>query len=115
MRILAIGRAECFSPNSVEKDRAIMEAVVSRLRAKGHSPLLTSLLGEELIPLMGEEPTPPQAPLFEAREFFPGKSSSPKGEVRWGLWEELLGVNWKSTELNRPVALRLLSDSTYFS
>lgn len=34
-RILAIHRAPCFSPNSVEKDRAIMMAVVERLRQHG--------------------------------------------------------------------------------
>ena len=37
MNILAILRAKQFSPNSVEKDEAIMMAVVSRLRAKGHA------------------------------------------------------------------------------
>lgn len=36
MKVLAIQRAEQFSPNSVEKDNAIMEAVVSRLRRQGH-------------------------------------------------------------------------------
>ena len=34
MKVLAITRAERFSPNSVEKDRAIMEAVADRLRAR---------------------------------------------------------------------------------
>lgn len=34
--ILAIGRAERFSPNSVEKDAAILESVVSVLRKHGH-------------------------------------------------------------------------------
>ena len=36
MRVLAILRAEQFSPRSVDKDRAIMAAVSSRLRAAGH-------------------------------------------------------------------------------
>ena len=35
MKVLAITRAERFSPNSVEKDRAIMEAVADRLRTRG--------------------------------------------------------------------------------
>ena len=34
MKVLAIMRAERFSPNSVGRDRAIMEAVVDRLRVK---------------------------------------------------------------------------------
>lgn len=33
--LLAIHRAPCFSPNSVEKDRAIMAAVSERLRQRG--------------------------------------------------------------------------------
>ncbi len=36
MRILMIRRAEQFSPHSVEKDRAILEAVATRLSQKGH-------------------------------------------------------------------------------
>lgn len=36
MRVLMIQRAERFSPNSVEKDRAILEAVGARLAATGH-------------------------------------------------------------------------------
>ena len=35
-KVIAIYRAEKFSPNSVEKDKAIMDAVCSRLQAKGH-------------------------------------------------------------------------------
>ena len=37
MRILLLTRAPQFSPNSVEKDHAIMMAVADRLRAGGHS------------------------------------------------------------------------------
>lgn len=36
MKVLAVLRAEQYSPNAVEKDRAIMLAVVERLRAEGH-------------------------------------------------------------------------------
>ena len=36
MRILMIRRAERFSPNSVDKDQAILEAVAERLRHLGH-------------------------------------------------------------------------------
>ena len=36
MRILLVQRAEKFSPNSVEKDKAILEAVGARLMAAGH-------------------------------------------------------------------------------
>jgi len=36
MKVLAVLRAEQYSPNAVEKDRAIMLAVVERLRAGGH-------------------------------------------------------------------------------
>lgn len=43
-KVLAIYRAEKFSPNSVEKDKAIMDAVCSRLRAKGHE---TAAINEE--------------------------------------------------------------------
>lgn len=35
--ILAVGRAERFSPNSVEKDAAILESVVNVLRKHGHA------------------------------------------------------------------------------
>ena len=36
MRILAVSRAERFSPNSVERDRAILQAVIDRLQRQGH-------------------------------------------------------------------------------
>lgn len=36
MRVLAVYRAPQFSPNSVEKDRAIMDVVIGRLRQQGH-------------------------------------------------------------------------------
>jgi len=35
MKVLMIGRAACFSPNSVARDMAIFEAVAKRLRAQG--------------------------------------------------------------------------------
>lgn len=35
-KVLALYRAEKFSPNSVEKDKAIMDALCSRIRDKGH-------------------------------------------------------------------------------
>ena len=37
MKILMIRRAEQFSPHSVENDRAILEAVASRLSQRGHA------------------------------------------------------------------------------
>ena len=42
MRILMIQRAERFSPNSVEKDRAILETVGAKLMAAGHQVDLVS-------------------------------------------------------------------------
>ena len=36
MRVCAVKRKECFSPNSVEKDTAILLAVVEAVRNKGH-------------------------------------------------------------------------------
>ena len=42
MRILLVQRAERFSPNSVEKDRAILEAVGVRLNAAGHKVEMVS-------------------------------------------------------------------------
>lgn len=36
-KVLAIYRAEKFSPNSVEKDKAIMDAVCTRLNGMGHA------------------------------------------------------------------------------
>lgn len=40
--ILAIGRAERFSPNSVDNDAAILRSVCVRLRQQGHSVALVS-------------------------------------------------------------------------
>lgn len=42
MKILAITRAPQFSPNSVESDRAIMQAVADRLVGKGYSVTIIS-------------------------------------------------------------------------
>ena len=42
MRVLAVSRAERFSPNSVERDRAIFQAVIDRLRQQGHDVCLVS-------------------------------------------------------------------------
>ena len=42
MRILAVSRAEQFSPNSVERDRAIFQAVTDRLQWQGHEVRLLS-------------------------------------------------------------------------
>ena len=42
MKVLAITRAEIYSPHSVEKDRAIMESVADRLREKGCGVCLIS-------------------------------------------------------------------------
>ena len=42
MKILLIQRAEIFSPNSVEKDLAILEAVSAQLRMDGHQVQLVS-------------------------------------------------------------------------
>lgn len=36
MKVLAVLRDPCFSPNSVEKDRAILMTVVRRLQGRGH-------------------------------------------------------------------------------
>ena len=36
MKVLLIQRAPQFSPNSVEKDKAILDAVGARLSAQGH-------------------------------------------------------------------------------
>lgn len=47
MKVLAVLRAPCFSPNSEEKDLAIMTAVVRRLREEGHS---VEVIGEEHCP-----------------------------------------------------------------
>ena len=42
MRILAVSRAEQFSPNSVERDRAIFQSVVDRLQRRGDEVCLVS-------------------------------------------------------------------------
>ena len=42
MRVLIIQRAEQYSPNSVEKDLAILDAVASRLRLQGHEVTIQS-------------------------------------------------------------------------
>ena len=42
MKVLMIQRARQFSPNSVEKDRAILETVAERLRCKGHQVEIVS-------------------------------------------------------------------------
>ena len=40
MRVLAVSRAERFSPNAVERDKAIFEAVVERLQRQGDKVFL---------------------------------------------------------------------------
>ena len=42
MRILVVSRAERFSPNSVERDRAIFQAVIDRLQKHGDEIRLVS-------------------------------------------------------------------------
>ena len=42
MRILAVSRAERFSPNSVERDKAIFQAVIDRLQEHGDEICLVS-------------------------------------------------------------------------
>ena len=42
MRILAVSRAERFSPNSVERDKAIFQAVIDRLQEHGNEVRLVS-------------------------------------------------------------------------
>lgn len=42
MKVLMIQRAERFSPNSVEKDLAILETVAEKLRCKGHQVEIVS-------------------------------------------------------------------------
>ena len=51
MKVLAIERARRFSPNSVEKDKAIMDAVAGRLRERGHD--VAQLSEEALAPTAG--------------------------------------------------------------
>ena len=53
MKILAILRAKEFSPSSVEKDKAIMQAVVRRLRSKGY---VAELVNEEELTTMQDVP-----------------------------------------------------------
>lgn len=48
MRILLIYRAERFSPNSTQRDRAIMDAVADGLAAHPSSPTLVRMREEEL-------------------------------------------------------------------
>ena len=52
-RVLAIHRAPCFSPNSVEKDRAIMTAVADCLRRRG---VQVSEVSELDVPMAETEP-----------------------------------------------------------
>ena len=63
MKVLAIKRAEQFSPNSVEKDEAILKSVVGRLRESGHevviqmeTDLLSDLKSFQMILTMGRLP-----------------------------------------------------------
>ena len=42
MKILMLQRAPQFSPNSVEKDFAILKAVAARLSASGHAVTISS-------------------------------------------------------------------------
>jgi hypothetical protein len=51
-RILAISRAERFSPNSVDKDRAILQAVCCQLQAAGYADV--RIESEEQTGLTGE-------------------------------------------------------------
>ena len=52
MKVLMIQRAPCFSPNAVEKDKAILEAVACRLRLRGHEVAMLS--EQELVPALLE-------------------------------------------------------------
>ena len=67
MRILLIQRAERFSPNSVENDKAILQAVGARLTAAGHQvDMISELalnvpLAYDAIFTMGREPETLQA------------------------------------------------------
>lgn len=62
MKVLLVQRAECFSPNSVEKDRAILKAVGIRLMAAGHKvdmvseEMLTDVCGYDRVLSMGRLP-----------------------------------------------------------
>ena len=46
MKVLAITRAERFSPNSIDKDRAILEAVTHRLQNRGCE---VNIIGEDAV------------------------------------------------------------------
>lgn len=63
MKVLMIQRARQFSPNSVEKDQAILEAVAFRLVAAGHQ---VEIVSEENI--RGQEDTRGLSPLCEVHE-----------------------------------------------
>lgn len=52
MKVLAILRAEQYSPNSVEKDKAIMTAVAERLRVLGHE---VTVVSETRLPTVSEQ------------------------------------------------------------
>ena len=63
MKVLMIQRAPRFSPNSVEKDLAILEAVAARLSASGHNVTICSEISQwgqsplcDCIFSMGREP-----------------------------------------------------------
>ena len=65
MKVLAIGRAERYSPNSIDKDRAILLAVTERLLRRGndvrvvgedHLDGLTLSESPDLILTMGRRP-----------------------------------------------------------
>ena len=64
MKLLAVLRAERFSPNSVEKDRAIMMAVVNRLGTKGWQ---TEVVGEESLGAWKTEGSAPDVVLSMGR------------------------------------------------
>lgn len=54
MRILAVSRAERFSPNSVERDRAIFLAVIDRLQKHGDEVCLVSEENLDLLSVSSE-------------------------------------------------------------
>ena len=51
MTVLAVLRDERFSPNAVERDKAIMMAVVDKLQAKGHA---VGVVSEAQLPVSGD-------------------------------------------------------------
>ena len=51
MRVLAVLRDERFSPNAVERDKAIMMAVAEKLQAQGH---VVSVVSEAQLPVSNE-------------------------------------------------------------